>query len=363
MRMREGRIGVTGSAALTAAAMITNGLFALDPEYAYAEGNSAYIALPLSAAVSLAITLLLFRSMQKAGSKDLAEHITSRFGSIGGALVSLPLAAAFVICAAEPLIPFLRVLHRLVFDGVSCASILFFVFPVTFFAAWKGLETLSRSALIVLAVVLVSLAAACLAAVPDFASYRLYPIMGDGAGHFVKLTISETLAFLTPLTAAAVNMKGMQGARSAGRAALWAAILSAAVIGAVELALSAIYPYKVLAGLNMPLYRINFLSLSQSYLIRLDKLYVTVWLGGCMLSSAYMIYSAAHLYAAVFRQMDVTPAVASFSLLVLGLLFVSVKAVYSFLEKTHRAVVRFGWLLAAVPVAAAILFRKRRIKA
>lgn len=363
MRMKEGRIGVTGAAALTAAAMITNGLFALDPEYAYADGNSAYLALPLSAAVSLCITLILLRSMERSGSKDLAEHFSARFGSVGGALVSLPLLAAFVISSAEPMISFLRVLHRLVFDGVSYTAILFFVFPVTVFAAWKGLETLSRTAIIVLAVVLVTMAAACFAAVPDFASYRLYPIMGDGAAHFIKLTASETLAFLTPLSAAAVNMKGMHGTRSARKAVLWAALLSAAVTGAVELALSAIYPYKVLAGLNMPLYRINFLSLSQSYLIRLDKLYVMLWLGGCMLSSAYMIYSAAHLYALLFRQRDVTPAAASFSLLLLGLLIVSVKAGYAFLETIHRAVVRLGWLLAAVPIAAAILLRKRRKKA
>lgn len=357
MRMNEGRIGVTGAAALTSAAMITNGLFALDPEFAYAEGNSAYIALPLSAIVSLFAALALFASMKRSNSADLYGHLETSLGRYGALAASICIMAAFMYCAAEPMIAFLRVLHRLVYDGVSYASILFFVFPMVVYAAWKGLETLSRSAIVLFAVMLASFAAAILAAAPDLEAYRLYPIMGDGAGHFAFLTAAQTLAFLPPLAAAAVNMKGMNGVRSAQKAALYASVVSAAVVGAAELALSAIYPYKVLSGLLMPLYRINFLSLSQSYLIRLDKLYITVWLGVCMLSSAYMVFSASHLFARCFGQKDVTPAAASFSLILLGILLISVKGGRAFLSETHRALVRFGWIGMIVPVAAASLLR------
>lgn len=362
MRLNEGRVGVTGAAALTSAAMITNGLFALDPEFAYAKGNSAYLALPLSALVSLVIVLLLLGSMKRAGSKDLAEHLQNRFGRMGALIAAIPIIAALVICAAEPMTAFMRVLHRLVYDGVSFYAILFFIFPITVCAAWKGLETLTRTAIILLSVMLVSFAAACLAAIPDFRAYRLYPIIGDGIRHFIYLSAAETLAFLTPLTAAAIHMQGMHGARSAQKVVLIASIASALVMGSVELAVSAIYPYKVLSGLLMPLYRINFLSLSQSYLIRLDKLYITVWLGVCVLSSAYMTNSAAHLFARSFRLRDVTPAVASFSLILLSVLLISVTARYGFLSGIHNALVRFGWLGIFVPVVAAIVFRPLKFR-
>ncbi len=360
MRMNEGRIGVTGAAALTSAAMITNGLFALDPELAYSSGNSAYLALPLSALLSLVVSLCLIGSMKRSGSRDLAEHLQRGFGRVGAALAAIPFIAALLFCALEPTVAFLRVLHRLVYDGVSYTAILFFVFPITVFAAWRGIETLSRTAIVLVTLMLVSFAAASLAAIPDFETYRLYPIMGDGVKHFAYLTLTQTLAFLPPLSAAAIHMSGMNGARSAQRTVLFAALASALIMGLAELSVSMIYPYRVLAGLLTPLYRINFLSLSQSYLIRLDKLYITVWLGVSILSSAYMINSAARLFARCFGQKDVTPAAASLSLMLLAFELISVTGEYGFLSRTHRALVRFGWLGILTPVLAAALIRAGR---
>ena len=345
--MRTGRIGYAEGIALTALSLFINGLFSADSRTAYAHGNSTYLSIPLAVLLSLILTMLLMNASRN--DESLPELMRRGTGKVGAAILSLPIAAAFVLAAAKPLTGFTEVLHRLVFDGVSYWAILLYVFPVTVFIAWKGFESVGRLALIFSGLILASVVIAAVSASPEFDSSRLYPLLGTGTREFLSFTASETLFLLPPLLAAHINLRGLNGREHARKIVMISALSAALLIGLTQLALGLIYPYKVLAGLLTPLYRINFLSLSQSYVLRLDKLFIMVWLTGSVISSAYLIFSASLLITGAFGARKNAPAVLAVSFAVLAVMSLSFAAELNTAEALLRFETGPAPLLAAVP--------------
>ena len=363
MRLRQGKIGIAEGCAVCVISLFVNGVFALDPGTAYEGGNSAYLSVPLSVLLSLMLAAFALLAMERAGEGSLDSLIGRSFGRIPGALLSVILALSFVLSAAKPLEGFVEVLHRLVYDGVSYTSILLFLFPAIVVIAWKGFESIGRIALIFFGLIFVSAAVAVISASPEFSSDRLFPLPSTES--FLGLTRYEGLYLLTPSAALLVNSRGLGGVGTTRRILAISSVTAALVIGLTQLALALIYPYRVLSGILMPLYRINFLSLSQSYLLRLDKLFIMIWLAGCAISSAYLIYSAALLTSRSFGAKDVTPAVLTLSFVLCALVFIGFEKEYAAVVKLGELTGRWGFLLPALPLALVSLtgiIKKRKIE-
>ncbi|MBO4563257.1 MAG: GerAB/ArcD/ProY family transporter [Clostridia bacterium] len=354
MRLNEGRIGYAEGIAAAAAAVSVCAIFSVDPASAYTNGNSTYISIPLAALISLVPVLAVSRALERSGKGGLAEHLECAYGTAGAALFALPLTVSLLFCAARPMTCFLDVLQSLIYDGVSYASLAAFVFPVMALIAWKGFESIGRLALIVSGLLVFSLVFAVASAAPSFETYRLYPLMGVGAARFTQFTASELMFTLTPMSALLVCGKGLNGIAPMRKTAAAASIVSAAVCFSAQFAISLVYSYKGLTGLLMPLYRINFLSLAQSYALRLDKLFVMVWLSGAIVSSAYCVYAAARLHAGVFRERDITPAAASFSLVVCAAVLAAARMDYTAVKTANGIMLRFGAALPTVTLTAAL---------
>lgn len=354
MKLRQGRIGLFAGTALAALSLFTCGVFSIDPKTAYANGNSTYLSLPLAVIISLSalIPAMLVLNWKRVGLNGL---FTYAFGKVGGIVAAVILSVSFVWAAAKPMTEFLLVLTRLVYDGVPYMRIVLYILPVTVFIAWKGFESVGRLALIFSGLILISVAAAALSASPEFAAYRLYPLP-SGNADFFKTAFSGSVFFLPPLAALLVNEEGLGGVKNVRKTLAAAAFISAAAIGLVQFALALIYPHRVLSGLLMPLYRINFLSLRQSYALRLDKLFIMVWLLGCVISCAYLIYSASYLLTKTFSARDVTPAVLTVSAAVFFLVTAEFSENYARAEAVGSFFSRFGSLFALIPplLAAAV---------
>lgn len=364
MRLRQGSIGAAECVALTFSSLCVNGIFSVDRALAYNEGNSTYIFIPAAILISLVPVILAARAMKKSGACSLGELFVSSFGK-AAPLIMLPLAFSLIFCAAEPMIGFVRVLHVLVYDGADYMAILFFVIPVTVYMALKGLECMGRAALISAGIFLIFLAAAVISAAPSFEAYRLFPVMGEGALGTAGLSLSSTLYALGPYSALLINCRGVRGPENASSYACRAALVSAPVCAAAHLALALVFPAGMLSKLELPLFRLGFLSLFQSYALRLDKLLIMAWLGTCMLQSAYCVYSAGILFADVFDQKDHRPPVLVFCLVFCSALMTGLGLGGIDTQSLRSAVSRFGALAAAVPVlacaAAGFAKQKRRI--
>lgn len=361
MKRDRGMTGFFAGTSLAAVSLFTCEVFSVDPKTAYENGNSTYLALPLAVIVSL--VALIPAILAGRGEKDgLAGLFSYAFGRVGGAFAAIVLSLSFIRAAAKPMTAFALVLSRLVFDGVPYTRIMLYLIPVTVLIALKGFESAGRLALIFSGLILASVVTAALTASSEFAAYRLYPLPSANADT-AKTVWSGIVFALPPLAALFVNGESLGGVKNVRKTAAAAAFGSAAAIGLTQLALALIYPHRVLSGLLMPLYRINFLSLRQSYALRLDKLFIFIWLTGCVISCSYLILSAALLIKKAFCAQKGVPAVLAVSAAV----FFSVTAEFSqnyaaaaYIESFFS---RFGTLFALVPTLAAAALggiRKRR---
>ena len=349
MRYRLGRIGVAEAACAAAIAMCANGLFGVDQTYAYSAGNSTYISIPLSALLSLCVFLLLCASMKSSGASDLWQLLERSLGTAVGIFAALTICVSLLICACVPIGNLTHVLDDLVFEGVEFPVLLAFLLPTAAFLAFKGLETIGRTAKCYAALLVLSLIAAAASSVKGFESYRFFPIVGDGLGHMLCFSASEGVCFLPPLTALLIFGDGLQGVEHSRKAGIRAALASAAVCLISQLMLAGLYTYRGLSEIFMPLCRVNYLGIERSYVMWLDKLLVMAWLNAGMISAAYCVYAAALLFARAFGQRDVTPAVAFMTLAVC----VPVLAEFEFGLDTaaalYKTAMRIGVLTAFVP--------------
>ena len=276
-------------------AMAVNGIFSTEPSWAYSSGNSAYISAPVSCALAALTAAAVFSLLERTNADSLQSLLRSRFGRLGSALLVLPLAAALVICAARPISVFAQVLHRQVYDGSGYFSILAFIIPVTFFMAAKGARSVSGTAVCVAFVFAGALIAGVLLPMRGFETYRLYPIMGDGAGHMLRFAASDELFVAAPLVGLCAFGNGFISLSNVKRGSLIAAAAAAFLIAVCRFAEGLAYDPKTLSDMLMPLYRLSFVSPRPGALVRFDKLMIMLWLSGCMVSSAYCITAAAEL--------------------------------------------------------------------
>lgn len=352
---KEGAERKNGIGVLTGVSLLVCGLFTVEGGLAYADGNLTYLELPLAMLLSLVAALPAAHALRRSGEEALPALFRAVFGKVGGALLALPLAAALVFCAAAPLSQLVNALHGLVYSEVPPARILLFVLPVTAFMAWRGVKGLGRTAIVVSALLAVSAAAALIYSAPGFETYRLTPL--PGIQSVFAFTGSHTLYALAPL-AALLSSGGGEGKQP--KKAAFAGLFAALISGLMQLALALVYPARVLEGLSLPLARITFLSVSKSYVLRLDKLLIMVWTAGCMLSAAFLTRAAAGLLTPSERAQK--PLSLLFCAAVGALILTEISGSWSGL---FRFAARFGWAFALAPLGvlsiAGLIKSRRRI--
>lgn len=309
MNERLGRIGVSEGVAVSVTAMTVSSIFAFESKLLYSGGNSTYLTLPVSIALSLSIFLLLASIIKKTGCANLSVLLKMAFGSFVTPIVSIAFLLLFSYSAYAPLSQFIRAMHGLFFDGVSYSRIVVFTMPPVLIAALLGFETVGRTAKLIAPLLFAVLAVPTAASYGEFELYRLYPLFGNGVKAMIAQVFEETCTFLPALICLLINADGMNGIETARRAGIRASVIAAIICFVCQLALALCYTYKELGELFMPMFRINYLSKFEAHFMRMDKLAHMIWLGGAMAASAYYIYSGARLFCSGFEMKDVRPAI------------------------------------------------------
>ena len=335
MNLREGRIGVREGISIAAIAMCTSGLFAFDTKNTCACGSAAYITLPAGGIIAIVFFIIVIAAMRRSGAKNLSELILSAFGGTIGAAVTLVLMLCLLAAAYSPLSGFIQAMHGLFFDGIGYGKLAMYVLPTVLFVAWLGFETIGRT----------------------------FP--GSNIGLLTRQAFSQSGAFLPALLSLLITCTGLQGTHHAKKAGVIAALISAAVCAAAQLAVSLAFTYTELGDLFMPLFRINNLKSLETHLLRMDKLAHIAWLTGGMLTGSFYIYSASLLFSQVFGVRDIRPVLSSNVLLVGLLIIIDFEGIMRFLPDPRAANAEYGFIFIAVPTAlaafiGAVSAKKRR---
>ncbi|HRM25961.1 MAG TPA: GerAB/ArcD/ProY family transporter, partial [Clostridia bacterium] len=212
---------------------------------------------------------------------------------------------------------------------------------------------------------LIVLAVSILTASSEFETYRLYPFPGSNIGLLTRQAFSQSGAFLPALLSLLITCTGLQGTHHAKKAGVIAALISAAVCAAAQLAVSLAFTYTELGDLFMPLFRINNLKSIETHLLRMDKLAHIAWLTGGMLTGSFYIYSASLLFSQVFGVRDIRPVLSSNVLLVGLLIIIDFEGIMRFLPDPRAANAEYGFIFIAVPTVlaafiGAVSAKKRR---
>lgn len=193
----------------------------------------------------------------------------------------------------------------------------------------------------------------------------MYPFPGSNIGLLTRQAFSQSGAFLPALLSLLITCTGLQGTHHAKKAGVIAALISAAVCAAAQLAVSLAFTYTELGDLFMPLFRINNLKSLETHLLRMDKLAHIAWLTGGMLTGSFYIYSASLLFSQVFGVRDIRPVLSSNVLLVGLLIIIDFEGIMRFLPDPRAANAEYGFIFIAVPTAlaafiGAVSAKKRR---
>ena len=250
-------------------------------------------------------------------------------------------------------------------NGIGYGKLAMYVLPTVLFVAWLGFETIGRTAKCFALLLLIVLAASILTASSEFETYRLYPFPGSNIGLLTRQAFSQSGAFLPALLSLLITCTGLQGTHHAKKAGVIAALISAAVCAAAQLAVSLAFTYTELGDLFMPLFRINNLKSLETHLLRMDKLAHIAWLTGGMLTGSFYIYSASLLFSQVFGVRDIRPVLSSNVLLVGLLIIIDFEGIMRFLPDPRAANAEYGFIFIAVPTAlaafiGAVSAKKRR---
>lgn len=358
MNIRIGKSGFQEGTALLSLVLTTGGLFSIDSEMMYSRGNSSYIAMPLSAALSLLLFLLILSAMRRANARNTHELFAR---SLGIFAKPVGLASAFILIFAgyAPLSQFVRAMHGLFFEGVTYSRLIVFILPAVLVTALFGLETISRCAKVYSLLLLAVFIAVFAASAPQFELYRLYPLPFGAAGDMLRQLLRGVSVAFPAFFALLATSDGFNGLENTRRIGISGAVISFVILLAAHLALSLTYNFDRLSSLFMPLFRINYLNMFEAHLMRMDKIANIIWLNGAMLSGAFYFCAASRIIAASFSIRDIRPPL-TVSALFCGLLIlfeneIRCDAVFTSIK---NFIFDTGFLLLSAPIitASAIAF-------
>lgn len=349
MNLKQGKIGGQEAICLGAAAACMSSIFTPDSEILYAQGNSAYISMLLSAALALAVFIVAARAMRTVKVNNLWELLRRGLGPVLSRVAAVLYALLLVFMAAALLSRFTLMLGRFVFPMAQEWQLLLYLLAAACVPAWMGLEGLGRTARLLAWVFFAALAGALLLAAYNYEPHRLAPFLGDGTLHLAELSARGITLFLPALLGLLIAGSGIHGAKHARRAGYAAGIISGALASLSQLCMGMTYTYKDLAEMHSPMYRLTMGFKTGGYFPRLDTLLLFGWAMTGMLASGFYIYIGALLFAQAFAQKDIRPAVAVFSGCV-GAVALLLHLPAGFMSGILAFWSRFGFLLAATPV-------------
>ncbi len=355
MNLRQGRIGRQETLCAAAIAACASGIFTTDSEALYARGNSAYLSMLLSAGLALAAFLFTAWAMRRADNKNLWELLHDGLGGMFGRIAALLYAVLLLLAAAAVLSRFSLMLGRFIYPEASECQILAYLVFAAFLPAWLGLEGIGRTARLFIWMLLAALFGALAMAAYNYEPHRLAPYLGDGTANLINLGARGVLLFFPALLGLLIAARGVHGTTAAKRAGYGAGIAAGVVSSLCQLCLGMTYPYRDLAQMHSPMYRITMNFRTAGYFPRLDKLLVFGWVLSGILAGGYYIYTAALLFAEAFHQEDIRPAVAVFSACVGGLALL-MHVEIGFVEQTGAFLSGYGWIVVTAPVLVAALF-------
>lgn len=300
MRLNEGRSGTQEIACLAGMSAGMMGLFGIDSQTLYIDGNISYITVPIAMLISLAGAILAVSALK------CSDGITR-----GGVFVKLAaiIEVILLIFAGIMLLSrFTHAVHYHIFGQSRYEHVLVWTVITIAILIMPGFETISRTARCICIAVIVMLVAMLAISSAGSEIYRLSPFPGKD----IKTAILETGVFAALLLPGTITImffpKSANGYSNARKGTLMGVVTAAIIACIAQLILGMAYTYTDLKDLFLPLYELNMILPNEGYFMRYDKLLLFVWLIGALVVCAYYAYSAGNILCRASFGSDARPA-------------------------------------------------------
>lgn len=301
MKLHEGRSGTQEIACLAGMSAGIMGLFGIDSQMLYSDGNVSYITIPIAIAVSFAGALLAMSALKR--GSEVKQ---------GGVLIKIAALIEVALLVLAGIIVLSRLTHAVhfhIFSQSRYEMVLVWTVLTVSLVTVFGFETISRTARCICIALIVLLLATLAISLTGGEAYRLSPFPGKS----IKSAAVETgmvVALLLPAMAAIMFFpQSANGYGNARRGTLIGALAAAVIVLAAQLVLGMAYAYTELRNLFLPLYELNMILPNEGYFMRYDKLLLFIWLIGALVVCAYFSYSAGNILCRASLGSDARPAV------------------------------------------------------
>lgn len=305
MNQKLGKFGRQEGIALVALSSASGGFFAVDNARIYQNGNVAYLAMMLAMLLTAVLTELVLWRMQRLGCQTLPELFCRVFPKIGKGL-GLSLLPILLLGAALPLLQFLAALTQYIYVDFEYVNISLYFLPALLVLVLLGMETLARTARLLLPAVLAFTVFGLLTAIPAYQTFRLYPLPGKPV-HLLSQALSMVLCFLPATLVLLCGGTALQGIRNVRFCCRTGLLIGGGISTLMRFCLGLSYSYADLRTISAPLYRLVMEVRTENPTLRADRVTMFVWIIGGLIAAAYCLHGASLLFISACQVRDIRP--------------------------------------------------------
>lgn len=324
MRPARGQARIDGRQALALLVIATAAkLFLTFPTITVqAAATAGWMLVFISGAIAgLSLWLLVLWSGKVDARQDVVGVVATGLRPALGTVTGLALAGLFMADLVLTARQFAEALITAILPETPISVITATLFAVALYGAYLGLETISRTAWILLPWIGGGMLLGGILTLPYSRPEQILPLWGRGLEVLLQRGITGTGHFSELLLILVIRPYLVKPDRAVSLV-LGALFLSAVTMGAVTAQLIMVFPMPAGEGLPFPLLSTVRLVLLGRFLQRVEAAYVLVWVISGMLKMALVLYAAAVLSGRALRVPVHRPLLFSLALLAFSLSFV-----------------------------------------
>lgn len=363
--IHTGRVGVVELTALMTVYSSTE-IFLSMPSRIAVEGAGFAWAIPLVSGMLVTIAFLIVHfCLKRFPGENLLQVISRLFGRFTALPIALVFALLLLTQTALVTREFTETVVTTVLPATPSAVIAFTFLLVAFYYAYKGLEGLSRTALLFSYFCLVGIALLLILPLSWFDVRLLLPIWGHGIGNTLWFGAINSSLFFNVLFLSILypTLRNRDHFLYVG---VISTIVTAVIFSIVLVVFLGTFAPAVSGKVPFPMYQLARVIYVGRFVQRLEAIFVFLWTAAAVIKMGFGLWMVAYLYALGFGMPLYRPLLApvTLQLYVLSFLPPDFPAVLALSASVFEP---YGWLVGvALPVLLAVAavigdwWRKRR---
>lgn len=296
--MTEGRIGRREAVCITSVSCISKTLFTYNA-FTGINGSNVWQGFGVSAVMSAIVILFAAFAIKRTGAKDLEGALERTIGSVGVKVFNVLFAAVQWFGVFMLLRGFTQIIATNIFEYSPVWYINVLMMATALPIAWMGLEACTRTAVIILPLILISAFILLGGVTASLDGANLFPLGGSGAAAIVENGIAKLYQW-SDMLMVLMLIQPLQGKKTAASALKGSFITSLITSGIWTVFACMCFSRARLSNMPTVAYELSELVNANGTLKTSGLALVYVWLAGVLLTIAYSLYTSARQLSAAF---------------------------------------------------------------